>query len=40
MLDVMYDLPENQGARYVVSENNVAGRERIFPLVEEKKNSA
>ncbi|HTQ40960.1 MAG TPA: ATP-dependent Clp protease ATP-binding subunit ClpX [Pirellulales bacterium] len=40
MLDVMYDLPENQGARYVITENNVAGQERIFPLVEEKKNSA
>ncbi|HZZ27031.1 MAG TPA: ATP-dependent Clp protease ATP-binding subunit ClpX [Pirellulales bacterium] len=40
MLDVMYDLPENQGARYVVTEQNVTGRERIFPLVEEKKNSA
>jgi len=40
MLDVMYDLPENQGARYVVTENAVHGRERIFPMVEEKKNSA
>jgi ATP-dependent Clp protease ATP-binding subunit ClpX len=40
MLDVMYDLPENQGARYVVTENAVDGRERIFPMVEEKKNSA
>jgi ATP-dependent Clp protease ATP-binding subunit ClpX len=40
MLDVMYDLPENQGARYVVTEDAVHGRERIFPMVEEKKNSA
>jgi ATP-dependent Clp protease ATP-binding subunit ClpX len=40
MLDVMYDLPENQGARYVVTENNVDRRESIFPLVQEKKNSA
>jgi ATP-dependent Clp protease ATP-binding subunit ClpX len=40
MLDVMYDLPENQGARYVVTENAVHGRERIFPMAEEKKNSA
>ena len=40
MLDVMYDLPENQGARYVVTENAVNGRERVMPVVEEKKNSA
>jgi ATP-dependent Clp protease ATP-binding subunit ClpX len=40
MLDVMYDLPENQGARYVVTENAVEGRERVLPVVEEKKNSA
>jgi ATP-dependent Clp protease ATP-binding subunit ClpX len=40
MLDVMYDLPENQGARYVVTEDAVDGRERIYPLVEEKKNTA
>ncbi len=40
MLDVMYDLPENQGARYVVTENAVNRREPIFPIMEEKKNSA
>jgi ATP-dependent Clp protease ATP-binding subunit ClpX len=40
MLDVMYDLPENQGARYVVTENAVDRREPIYPIVEEKKNSA
>ncbi len=38
MLDIMYDLPENQGARYVVTENAVNRREPIFPMVEEKKN--
>ncbi len=40
MLDVMYDLPENQGARYVVTQDAVEGRERLYPLVEEKKNTA
>jgi len=40
MLDVMFDLPENQGARYVVDEDNVNRRERIYPIVEVKKESA
>jgi ATP-dependent Clp protease ATP-binding subunit ClpX len=40
MLDVMFDLPENQGARYVVNEEHVDRRERIYPIVEAKKNSA
>jgi ATP-dependent Clp protease ATP-binding subunit ClpX len=40
MLDVMYELPDNQGARYVVSEENVHRKERIYPIVEAKKNSA
>ncbi len=41
MLDIMYDLPENNGARYVVTEEAVQGRERVFPMaVEPKKNSA
>jgi ATP-dependent Clp protease ATP-binding subunit ClpX len=40
MLDVMFELPDNQGARYVVTEDNVARRERIYPIVEAKKNSA
>jgi ATP-dependent Clp protease ATP-binding subunit ClpX len=40
MLDVMFDLPENQGARYVVTDEAVEGRQRIFPIVEAKKNSA
>jgi len=40
MLDVMFDLPENQGARYVVDEENVHRRERIYPIVEAKKESA
>ncbi len=40
MLDVMYDLPENNGARYVVTEEAVQGRQSIYPIVEPKKNSA
>jgi ATP-dependent Clp protease ATP-binding subunit ClpX len=40
MLDIMYDLPENNGARYVITEEAVLGRERVFPIVEPKKNSA
>ncbi len=40
MLDVMYDLPENQGARYVVTQDAVEGRERVLPTVEEKKHTA
>jgi ATP-dependent Clp protease ATP-binding subunit ClpX len=40
MLDVMFDLPENQGARYVVTDEAVEGRQRIYPIVEAKKNSA
>jgi len=40
MLDVMFDLPENQGARYVVAEENVDRRERIYPIAEAKKESA
>jgi len=40
MLDVMFDLPENQGARYVVDEDNVNRRERIYPIVDVKKESA
>ncbi len=40
MLDVMFELPDNAGARYVVTENAVEGRERVYPIVEPKKNSA
>ena len=40
MLDVMFELPENQGARYVVTDEAVEGRQRIYPIVEAKKNSA
>jgi ATP-dependent Clp protease ATP-binding subunit ClpX len=40
MLDVMFELPDNQGARYVVTDEAVEGRQRIYPIVEAKKNSA
>jgi ATP-dependent Clp protease ATP-binding subunit ClpX len=41
MLDVMYDLPENNGASYVITDEAVYGRERTYPIVAEpKKNSA
>ncbi|HEV2973324.1 MAG TPA: ATP-dependent Clp protease ATP-binding subunit ClpX [Pirellulales bacterium] len=40
MLDIMFDLPENSGASYLISEANVLGRERAFPIVEAKNKSA
>jgi ATP-dependent Clp protease ATP-binding subunit ClpX len=41
MLDIMYDLPENNGASYVITDEAVYGRERTYPIVAEpKKNSA
>jgi ATP-dependent Clp protease ATP-binding subunit ClpX len=40
MLDVMYELPENNGASYVITDEAVYGRERTYPIVEPKKNSA
>jgi ATP-dependent Clp protease ATP-binding subunit ClpX len=40
MLDIMFHLPENSGASYLISEANVLGRERAFPIVETKNKSA
>ncbi|MBX3412749.1 MAG: ATP-dependent Clp protease ATP-binding subunit ClpX [Pirellulales bacterium] len=41
MLDIMYDLPDSpRGSRYVVSDNVVAGRERLLPILEPKNKSA
>ncbi|HEV3418190.1 MAG TPA: AAA family ATPase, partial [Pirellulales bacterium] len=40
MLDIMFHLPENSGASYLISEANVLGRERAFPIVEAKNKSA
>ncbi len=40
MLDIMYDLPEHQGARYVIDDNVVLGRTRAFPIFDQKHKSA
>jgi len=41
MLDIMFDLPEQApGARYLVTEDVVYGREQLFPLPEPKTKSA
>jgi ATP-dependent Clp protease ATP-binding subunit ClpX len=40
MLDVMFDLPENAGARYVITDEIVEGRARPFPIFEQKNKSA
>ena len=41
MLDIMYELPEQgAGKRYVVTEDVVAGRQPLFPVVEPKTKSA
>ncbi|MDZ4819969.1 MAG: ATP-dependent Clp protease ATP-binding subunit ClpX [Planctomycetota bacterium] len=40
MLDIMYDLPENNGARYVITDDVVEGRARAFPIHEPKNKSA
>jgi ATP-dependent Clp protease ATP-binding subunit ClpX len=41
MLDIMYELPEQErGASYVITEDVVLGRERLFPLPERKHKSA
>jgi ATP-dependent Clp protease ATP-binding subunit ClpX len=41
MLDIMYELPDRgRGGRYVISNDVVEGRERLFSLVEPKHKSA
>jgi ATP-dependent Clp protease ATP-binding subunit ClpX len=41
MLDIMFELPEQpRGSRYVVTDDVVCGRERLFPLPERKHKSA
>ena len=41
MLDIMYELPEQgHGQSYLITEEVVAGRERLFPLPEAKHKSA
>jgi len=41
MLDIMYELPEQErGASYVITDDIVLGRERLFPIPERKHKSA
>ena len=41
MLDIMYDLPEQgRGQSYLITEDVVAGREKLFPMPEPKHKSA
>jgi ATP-dependent Clp protease ATP-binding subunit ClpX len=40
MLDIMFHLPEHPGAAYLISEANVSGRERAYPVLEAKNKSA
>ena len=40
MLDIMFDLPENQGSTYVINERNVAGTEAVVPAREARTKSA
>jgi ATP-dependent Clp protease ATP-binding subunit ClpX len=40
MLDIMFDLPENQGATYMINERNVEGTEPVVPVREARTKSA
>jgi ATP-dependent Clp protease ATP-binding subunit ClpX len=40
MLDIMFDLPDHQGATYVINERNVEGAEPVVPLREARTKSA
>jgi len=40
MLDIMFDLPEQQGSTYVINERNVEGTEPVVPLREARHKSA
>jgi ATP-dependent Clp protease ATP-binding subunit ClpX len=40
MLDIMFDLPDHQGATYVINERNVEGAEPVIPLRETRTKSA
>ena len=41
MLDIMFELPDQPtGMKYVVNEEVVLGREKLFPIVEAKHKSA
>ena len=41
MLDIMFDLPEQAtGLKYVITEDVVSGRAKLFPMAEPKHKSA
>jgi ATP-dependent Clp protease ATP-binding subunit ClpX len=40
MLDIMFDLPDHQGATYVIDERHVEGTETVIPLREARTKSA
>jgi ATP-dependent Clp protease ATP-binding subunit ClpX len=40
MLDIMFDLPDHQGATYVINERNVEGVEPVIPIREARTKSA
>jgi len=40
MLDIMFDLPENNGSTYVINEHNVAGTEPVTLIREARHKSA
>jgi ATP-dependent Clp protease ATP-binding subunit ClpX len=40
MLDIMFDLPEQQGSTYVINDRNVEGTEPVVPLREARHKSA
>ena len=40
MLDIMFDLPDNQGSSYVINERNVEGVEPVLPIREARTKSA
>jgi ATP-dependent Clp protease ATP-binding subunit ClpX len=40
MLDIMFDLPENNGSTYVINERNVEGTEPVVPVREARHKSA
>ena len=40
MLDIMFDLPDQQGSTYVINDRNVEGTEPVVPLRETRHKSA
>ena len=40
MLDIMFDLPDNNGSSYVINERNVEGLDPVIPMREARHKSA